>query len=227
MVLYDREVGANTLNLLLENAKREAEEAERKFKSKLTNDISNKVVRSCLKSLPEGSDVEERCEAATNYKFNAKAKLNNKTTEVNTAQQKYCHLETECNKFNLINKIGDKNTILGKEQLYLKANEEELQSQQLEVMVLAKNDALLSAQSKKLESTDRIKTIESDLGKISFILSAYEDLFQMVKDLTLPELDWAPPSDNDIAARLIDFQEQPRQIRLERTKLDSTSKSIE
>jgi hypothetical protein len=227
LALYEQKVGANTLNILLGNAKKEAEEADRKFKTKLTNDISKKVVRSCLKSLPDGSEVEERSEQATSYKFKVKVQLDNKIAGVTTAQEKYRHFESECSKCNLINKFENENTKLSKERLCLKANEEEIQSQQLEVIGLLKNEAVLSAQSKQLELTDRIKSLNLDLEKISLIISAYEDLFQIVKDLTLPELDWVPPSDNDVAARLTAFQEQLRQIRSERRKLDATSKSIE
>lgn len=223
VINYEREVGMTELQLAIENAKKDVIEARNKFNDKLTKGTSEKIVRKALNLLTDASDVETRYEEARNFKFQVAGTLDKKKTELEQANQKLGHLDRQSASKSLANEFAS----LDREQLELKANEEEFHTQELESTVLIKNEAAQLAQLQSVTLKDRIKTLENDLSKIIIILSGAEDLFQVVKDLAHQELNWVAPSDNDVAARLTAFPSQLKQIRSELSNLNDTSKSIE
>jgi DNA repair exonuclease SbcCD ATPase subunit len=223
LISYEREVGMTELQLAIENAKKDVIEARNKFNDKLTKGLREKVVRNALNLLTDASDVETRYEEARKFNFQAAGALDKKKNKLEQANQQFDQFDRQCTSKSLTNEFAN----LDREQLELKANEEQFHAQELESTGLIKTTAAQIAQLQSAGLRDCIKTLENELAKIIIIFSGAEDLWQVSTDQTRPELDWAPPSDNDVAARLTAFQEQLRQIRVERKKLDATSKSIE
>jgi hypothetical protein len=222
LICYERKVGANELNLLLENVKKDADEIRRKFTTKLTNGISEKVVRDALNSLLDGSDVERCCDDAVNLKFKVQGKLEKKKDELDGAQQKLALIEQQFTERDLTNEFGS----FSREQLELKANEAELHAQALEANALLQNEVLQSTEMRQIEIRDCIKVIKHDLDKISLIFSGAQDLFQPIEDLALEKLAWIPPLDREVTTRVTTLQLQLTQIRSERKNLDSISNSV-